>query len=572
MRKPAFFLSIVFVGALLWGALRGQADDRRHNSYGITPECYAIYARAISQQRHSEAETMALADSMNALAISQGDVKAQCLALDLGINYYESAGPEASEKLRQAVERQCDFALSTPYKQFYYNALSTLILHYISYGNYSNALTEINRMQDTAFKTNNAYGVGQSHYLLAQLYQAIGMNQAAIEELKVGMSYAIEHEDRGDDYRFLYALLQQYERTDNIDSALIYIDKLQDLPQTTPSQHIYSMLMLASHYRKQQRWDKLKQQLNQIERRKGIDNISNDYLSLFLQNKAIYISHAEGDSAEALRLCQQIRVKQVKYDTQREIYQHYGNYKKAFEAKKMLSAQTSSINFKRIMADTKTVDAIIKTNHLHEMQKKSEFEKNQLQLSRDSIARLHEQYQLQIEQREADRKAEEYNNLIAQMANSKIEHERDSLQSIEKQSLENAIHANRLLHRTARQNRLIVAIISITVLVAFLIIMAIRLRSSGVKANMQKSLTKAQQAKTQLKETLLLNLRDDLRQPFNELRDRVVIISGATDTRIAAIISKAIHQRTETIIQLVDEMIEKAEQDRQLNENGGVRL
>jgi len=555
MRKSILLISLALAVAMLWGALRGKADDREHNAYGIDPD---LYDRAMASASHGEAEVMAIGDTMYALAQSRGDKKAQLLALNIGTTFYGNAGPQASDKLRKAVEKQCELALATPYKEFYYNGLTTLILHQISYGNYTSAANEVNRMQETAFATSNAYGVGQSHYLMAQLYRSIGMNRAATEELRAGLDYTRQYGEQSDEAKFRYSLLRQYERADIGDSALAYATMLQNSTHATHGQKIYSMLTLASHYREKEQWANLRNQLDQIESLHKHTNFPDDYLSPYLQNLAIYTSHAKGDSAEALQLCQHIRVRRIRFDTEREIYSRHGNYKRACEATRRLRREPSTQNLGFAMANMQAVDALIKNNHLQSQKKQREAENLQLRIARDSMSRIHEQAHLRLYAIEDARRTEEYRNLMTAKANRQIEKERTELQLAEQRSRNAALHANRLQQRLERQRRNMVGIAAVVLLAGFLAIMALRLRAGNAKIKAQKAKIQVKKTQSQMKDRLLLNLRKEVRQAIGEMHDRAVILSGATDTHIASIMQKAIHQRTNTVTSLIDDMIDKA--------------
>lgn len=97
------------------------------------------------QQRHQEARSIAHGGYTLPHGKEKGDVKAQCLALNLKSDHYYHTDNIIA--LLKEKEKVADFARKTPYKQYIFGAWNRIITYYLRNWEYDTALIELKNIK-----------------------------------------------------------------------------------------------------------------------------------------------------------------------------------------------------------------------------------------------------------------------------------------------------------------------------------------------------------------------------------------------------------------------------------------
>lgn len=109
-----------------------------------------------------------MVDTLYARARKIGDLKAQCIALYLRVEYYYYQKNDA--QLVAEFKRISPFILRTPYLQYYFGSWYFLIARKMNLNLYSEALLEINKLYEEALQLNSAYGKMQAFVMQGDVY------------------------------------------------------------------------------------------------------------------------------------------------------------------------------------------------------------------------------------------------------------------------------------------------------------------------------------------------------------------------------------------------------------------
>lgn len=132
----------------------------QNNAYKIND---ALYEYLVLAQNNLKVPILGLSmlDTLYAKAKKIDDLKTQCLAFSLRVNYYhyQNNGVMA----RQEFNRIAPFLLNSPFKEFYFKAWGVLITENIHSGKYAQAASELNKFQAEAKDLNCIYGLAESY-------------------------------------------------------------------------------------------------------------------------------------------------------------------------------------------------------------------------------------------------------------------------------------------------------------------------------------------------------------------------------------------------------------------------
>ena len=100
----------------------------QNNPYKINDQLYSYYQKCNSAIR--KPEVLLMADTLFHMAKKKGDVKAQCLALNLKSDHYYFINDINTLLIEK--EKVADFARNTPYKQYIFGAWNRIITYYLT--------------------------------------------------------------------------------------------------------------------------------------------------------------------------------------------------------------------------------------------------------------------------------------------------------------------------------------------------------------------------------------------------------------------------------------------------------
>ena len=115
----------------------------QNNPYKINDQLYSYYQKCNSAIR--KPEVLLMADTLFHMAKKKGDVKAQCLALNLKSDHYYFINDINTLLIEK--EKVADFARNTPYKQYIFGAWNRIITYYLRNREYDSAIQELKKYQ-----------------------------------------------------------------------------------------------------------------------------------------------------------------------------------------------------------------------------------------------------------------------------------------------------------------------------------------------------------------------------------------------------------------------------------------
>lgn len=101
------------------------------------------------QQRHQEARSIAHGGYTLPHGREKGDVKAQCLALNLKSDHYYFINDINTLLIEK--EKVANFARNTPYKQYIFGAWNRIITYYLRNREYDSAIQELKNIRTKPF-------------------------------------------------------------------------------------------------------------------------------------------------------------------------------------------------------------------------------------------------------------------------------------------------------------------------------------------------------------------------------------------------------------------------------------
>ena len=138
----------------------------QNNPYKINDQLYSYYQKCSNAIR--KPEVLLMADTLFHMAEKKGDVKAQCLALNLKSDHYYFINDINTLLIEK--EKVADFARNTPYKQYIFGAWNRIITYYLRNREYDSAIRELKKYQDEAIRLDNPYGIGKSYVRMGDVY------------------------------------------------------------------------------------------------------------------------------------------------------------------------------------------------------------------------------------------------------------------------------------------------------------------------------------------------------------------------------------------------------------------
>ena len=180
--------------------LREQAEKFRESMGGMKGkellQAHSNLCRLVSAGNDPNLEITCLHDFI-AAARRQGDKEAEGLArTSLVYSWYNY---NYSDSLLNGLSKQLSIMRANKTWDYYYNAWSALIDHYIYTGKLRTALNEAQRMYEEAWNDANNYGIGVAGYCVGAIYQAMGR----YDEARKNLEECIETLKREDDISLL---------------------------------------------------------------------------------------------------------------------------------------------------------------------------------------------------------------------------------------------------------------------------------------------------------------------------------------------------------------------------------
>ena len=193
----------------------------QNNPYKIDDELYKYFDRCIRSIKSPK--VLSMSDTLFAMSKKKGDVKAQCLALNLRGEYYYSKWDIKNLLIEK--ERLGNFARKTPYTQYVFSIWNRVISYYLSIGDAAKVMSELRDYQNEALLLNDAYGIGNSYKKISDAYMSMDNYTLAMEELQKAVDYYNTHNMQKEMDNIYLAMGGVYMHTGNYDLAIKCFDQ-----------------------------------------------------------------------------------------------------------------------------------------------------------------------------------------------------------------------------------------------------------------------------------------------------------------------------------------------------------
>jgi len=414
--------------ALALCCLALHATDEHKNRFHIDNRLYAIYSRA--NLALSRPECLLICDTLMAEAIRIGDVKAQCLALDMACSYYIENKPIRHDEAKKAIRRERDFAIRTPYKQYIFGGWGRYIGEMIDLHD-SRVVAELTELQKEAFRLKNGYGIARSYELFARLYSSLELYNSAIEANKNAIYYQEKYGNPAETYRFHNNLSELYYHTRQYDLAFHHTELALASKYATATGKMRLYFNEALIYEDLNKPAKFAEAIANYE--KVYRDVEKRYRDSDFEDRLKYLkviyytmSPQTRDIAKAQVIAETIKTEGRKSSALYAIYRTTNNYKAIYELNKKYKNK-NRINAERLTANLATINKLM-TQSEAEL-KRSEIDLANQQLSQQQTATQAElaRQLLTIEQKENEKRRTSREAEMAQMENRRHQRERQNV-------------------------------------------------------------------------------------------------------------------------------------------------
>lgn len=513
-RKPLLCFGLLLLVCL------NSATHAQNNPYKISDNLFAIMLRI--NKSMDRPEGLVLADSMFVLARKQGDVKAQCIALQLRCNCYSKQNDYDEILHRNAVKRCIEFSENTPYTQYAFGAWNTLISYMIKHFEYDQALKELEFYQAKAIRLQSSYGISQSNRRLGDLYAIQGLAKLAIEQYQQGIDYYLSI---GETKQLFELYINQsscyFNMKDEVTGYKKALLALENVPSERQKLAVCIQIMQNLNGPKDSRIiDEFYQMMISLKKNYGIDASLKD--SYYLACSRYYSSHQK--FKEALAYTDSMSNKKAHYYYISTLLHNNGKYDKARKALIDYIEFKDSINERHIIEMTSLYW--------------SRFDNDRLQLERNRLALENARMRIQESEKERLLLQSEHKNDSITLKNRDLEVENQQILLVQKQAeLDRQHERMRVVELDSEMQRRKAFYLS-SLLMLFLIVGAITtilwqryirhlkkanhatenalIESNEAKQKMEEAFREVQKAEA-LKSIFLENLSHEIRTPLNAI-------------------------------------------------------
>lgn len=337
--KSRILFCIALAAACICGFVgRGSAyENSADNVYGIDADLFDMYVSA--NKHYSSPKALAIGDSMLLLARQRGDATAQCLALEIPIDFYNSQQYIDMARLRLAIDSLRLFAFSSAStREFGYKAWRKLVMRLINRHDNIAALAETGQMLDEARRHADSFGMFWAYMLYGRIYDSMGDRKAAMASAQ----QAIAHIGQSPTESFaleIFSDMASYQiKLSRFDSAMHYIKKIEDAPHANNSSVLRALLQKAQLMDSIGHYAEMGQIADTFRARAMRQTYSHAYyMSQLHQIEALFYM-GTGRYEEALQECDSIGNNMNRYAMAYRIHESMGDWDGALNAANALDS------------------------------------------------------------------------------------------------------------------------------------------------------------------------------------------------------------------------------------------
>ena len=336
------------------GALYAQS-----NPYKIDDELYAYYAKAFRIRTQQVA--LAMADTLVERAQAKGDLKAECMAMAIPLNYYFYQ--HDAEGLAVAVAHCKETALRNGYTQYYYHAYTMEINNLLNMGRHMAALKMTEQMRVDALEREDKYGFFCCLRTLGNLYFIRQEYNTSVLHFKEALEYMQKNLPDQDVGTIASTLSNACFNCKVYDEALHYAEMAVEVGQTEKVLFDARLVVAKCYYQKEQ-YERFRSYFDQYIEHAKPSGYNANYVVAKVYRLAI-----DGRYEEAHRMADRIKEKLSCNNLHQILCYKEGRYKEAYEYLRQNRAKSDSVRSALQMRDLAELSAELENEKLkHEAQ------------------------------------------------------------------------------------------------------------------------------------------------------------------------------------------------------------
>ena len=263
----------------------------QNNIFRINDNLYNVYARVYDNIRNDGA--VKTLDSLFVEAQHIGDVKAQCIFSCGKIEHFFASEKYDISRLEKESHKAMIFCKNTPYNYYYFFIWQQLIRKYTEKSLYSQALQELEKMKQEAFKVGNNAAIATCYFSIGNIYLLCLNYKQAISYYKESIPYRIKN-DPQNLFSIIEAIVNVYIECDRIEEAIEFIPFAKSYLTGVSQNRAYNELLSNLHYMRGD-MEKFRLYRNLASREKEQQGVDARNLYTYINN-SFYFNY-QGDSA-----------------------------------------------------------------------------------------------------------------------------------------------------------------------------------------------------------------------------------------------------------------------------------
>ena len=367
MRIRLCYIRLLLIVVCLVGRMGSLCAQ--NNPYKIDDELYDYYVKAFRIRTQQVA--LAMADTLAERAREMGDLKAECMAMAIPLNYYFYQ--HDAEGLAKVVAQCKETALRNGYTQYYYHAYNMEINNLLNMGCHMAALKMTEQMRADALEREDKYGFFCCLRTLGNLYFTRQDYGTSVHHFKEALEYMQKNLPDQDVGTIASTLSNACFNCKRYDEALHYAEMAVEVGQT--EKVVFdARLVVAKCYYQQERYERFRTYFDRFIEPAKPSGYNANYVVTRVYRLAI-----DGRYEEAHRMADRIREKLSSTNLHQILCYKEGRYKEAYEYQKMNRARADSAR-----AELQSRDLAELSAELENVKLKNELllEKRDLELSK----------------------------------------------------------------------------------------------------------------------------------------------------------------------------------------------
>lgn len=357
MRIRLCYIRLLLIVVCLVGRMGSLCAQ--NNPYKIDDELYTYYVKAF--RLRSQQVSLSMADTLVAMAQAKGDLKAECMAMAIPLNYYFYQ--HDVEKLSEVVARCKETAMRNGYMQYYYHAYTMEINNLLNTGRHMAALKMTEQMRTDALEREDKYGFFCCLRTLGNLYFTRQEYGTSVHHFKEALEYMQKNLPDQDVGTIASTLSNACFNCKRYDEALHYAEMAVAVGKTEKVVFDARLVVAKCYYQKEE-YERFSAYFDQFIEPAKLSGYNANYVVTKVYRLAI-----DGRYEEAHSMADRIREKLSSNNLHQILCFKEGRYKEAYEYLRVNRAKSDSVRAALQTRDLAELSAELENEQLkHEAQ------------------------------------------------------------------------------------------------------------------------------------------------------------------------------------------------------------